>query len=264
MTATTQLYQDLKQDIVTCSLAPGQSLSECELASRYQTSRTPVREACRHLANEGFMTIIPFRGYFVSPLTFGEFNNLQEVQLIVDSAAAQLAAERAGPGQIAELEKWAEYEYERGQVESYYEFLDQNRKLHTGIAAASGNHHLLEIVTNVHARLMRYFFMGLDADSFGAEISVEHCAIVAAIRERQPERARKLATEHILGTMRRSSGLFTSARNANQIGLAPLNGANGLAMVAMPGSTHAARARGGKKRATSRREAPSKPAGELS
>ena len=228
MTATTQLYQELKQDIVTCALAPGQSLSECELGNRYRTSRTPVREACRHLANEGFITIIPFRGYFVSPLTMGEFNNLQEVQLIVDPSAAALAAERANSEQVAKLEKWAGYKYKRGQVTSYYEFLDQNRRLHTGIAEATGNRHLVEIVSNVHTRLMRYFFLGLHSDSFGREISGEHCAIVEAIGRHKPVEASELARKHILNTMRRSSGLF-AAREVNGIEVGLFNGSNGLA-----------------------------------
>lgn len=228
-TATKNLYQHLKQDIVTCVLQPGQPLSECELANRYQTSRTPVREACRHLANEGFITIIPFRGYFVAPLTMAEFKNLQEVQLIVDPAAAELAAERAGSEQLSQLERWARYKYRRGHTESYYEFLDQNRKLHTGIAEATGNRRLVEIVFNLHTRLMRYFFLGLDADSFGGEIATEHCAIVDAIRRRNGTEAHDLARRHILSTMRRSSSLFTSGTPGIEMGL--WTATNGLSSV---------------------------------
>jgi GntR family transcriptional regulator, rspAB operon transcriptional repressor len=236
VTAAKQLYSELKHDIVTCALAPGQSLSECELAACYKTSRTPVREVCRHLANEGFITIIPFRGYFVSPLTVSEFKNLQEVQLIVDPAGAELAAGRAGQPQIADLERWARYRYKRGDVESYYEFLDQNRRLHTRIAEAAGNRHLVEIVSNVHTRLMRYFFLGLDAASFGVEISTEHCGIVDAIRKRKPHEARKLAREHILSTIRRSSGLLAAGLDSRGIEFGLLNGSNGLPRPPSPRS----------------------------
>ncbi len=118
------------------------------------------------------MNIIPFRGYFVAPLTVAEFNNLQEVQLMVDPSAAGLAAERASPEQVENLEKWASYKY-KGR-ESYYEFLDQNRSLHVGIAEAAANDRLVEIVSNVHTRLMRYFYLGLSMQSFGDEIVKEH------------------------------------------------------------------------------------------
>jgi DNA-binding GntR family transcriptional regulator len=208
MTSTEMLYRELKHDIVTCALPPGKSFSEDELGQRYRTSRTPVREACRHLASEGFMNIIPFRGYFVAPLTVGEFNNLLEVQLMVDPSAAGLAAERANPGQVEQLEQWAQYKYKG--PESYYEFLDQNRSLHVGIAAAAANDRLVEIVSNVHTRLMRYFFLGLSMQSFGDEIVNEHCAIVDAIHKNQPAEAREHTREHIENTMRRSAGLWTT------------------------------------------------------
>lgn len=208
MTSTQMLYRELKHDIVTCALPPGKSFSEDELGQRYRTSRTPVREACRHLASEGFMNIIPFRGYFVAPLTVGEFNNLQEVQLMVDPSAAALAAERASPEQVENLEKWARYKY-KGR-ESYYEFLDQNRSLHVGIAEAAANDRLVEIVANVHTRLMRYFYLGLSMQSFGDEIVKEHGAIVDAIRKNQVAEAREHTREHIENTMRRSAGLWTT------------------------------------------------------
>lgn len=226
MIAAELLYQELKHDIVTCALSPGRSLSEGELGKRYQTSRTPVREAFRHLANEGFITILPFRGYFVSPLTIAEFNNLQEVQLILDPSAAALAAGRATADQIANMGKWAQFKYKSNQKESYYEFLDKNRSLHVGIAEATGNDRLVDLISNVHTRLMRYFYLGLAADSFGSEIAREHCAIVEAIARRRPADARQLTHQHILNTMRRSSGLL-SARPSRYVELGPSNNFTG-------------------------------------
>src|ERR1700678_1822087 len=158
MTAADKLYRKLKHDIVTCALSPGSSFSEIELGDRYNTSRTPVREACRHLAGEKFITIVRFRGYFVSPLAIGEFNDLLEVQLITDPAAAELAARHATAEQIARMEKLGTCRYDNARPESHYEFLDQNRNLHVGIAEAAGNECLMEIASNVHMRLMRYFY----------------------------------------------------------------------------------------------------------
>ncbi len=208
MTSAERLYREFKHDVVTCVLPPGMPLSEGELAKRYKTSRTPVREACRLLANEAFITIIPFRGYFVAPLTISEFNNLQEVQLIVDPSAADLAAVRATPRQVDEMDVWARYQYKDKQKSSYYEFLEQNRNLHIGIARASGNNYLVDIVSSVHTRLMRYFYLGLSVDSFGSEIVREHSLIIDAIRKHKSAEARRLTHQHVLNTMRRSARIF--------------------------------------------------------
>jgi DNA-binding FadR family transcriptional regulator len=138
---------------------------------------------------------------------------------------------------VEALEKWARYKY-KGR-ESYYEFLDQNRSLHVGIAAAAANERLVEIVSNVHTRLMRYFYHGLSMQSFGDEIVKEHCAIVEAIRRNRAAEARENTREHIENTMRRSSGLWTTP---GMRGLVPFDRSNG-AFTKEPRSRAATRPR---------------------
>src|ERR1700754_263710 len=102
MTESKRIYKELKQDVVTCTLAPGLSISEQEMCERYRASRTPVREACRKLCEESLMQMVPFRGYSIPPLTIEEYRNLHELQAAVDPAVAVLASERATPAQIKE------------------------------------------------------------------------------------------------------------------------------------------------------------------
>lgn len=211
VTAAERLAKRLKQDIVTCVLKPGAAFSELELAKRYAVSRTPVREVCRQLQTDGLITIVPFRGYSIASLTVAEFHNLQEMQLVVDSAAAALASQRATADQLEEMESAARYEYKIGIKSSYYEFLQRNMALHVGIAVASGNQELVQCVAGVHTRLMRYFYLALTLDSYGPELVAEHLGIVAAIRARDAELSRKRTAQHILNTMKRSASLFVAS-----------------------------------------------------
>ncbi|MGH9466286.1 MAG: GntR family transcriptional regulator [Terriglobales bacterium] len=214
MTTAERLYRTLKQDIITCALRPGQPFSESELCRRTKASRTPVREACQRLQRDGLITIVPFRGYFVAPLTLAEFHNLHEVQLIVDPAAAGLAALRAQPQQLRQLEQAAEYEYRVGVRASYATFLQRNFNLHVGIAQASHNQHLVEIVTAIQSRLMRFFYLIIAMDAFGPTLVHEHELIMEGIRGRRPEEARLRSAEHVMKTVRRSAGLFMTATEA--------------------------------------------------
>ena len=91
------------------------------------------------MCNEGLVQIVPFRGYTITPLTIEEYRNLYEVQSILDPMIAGLAAERANPDQIKEMEYWASYEYHPGQKNSYYTFLEWNKHFHIAIAEATGN-----------------------------------------------------------------------------------------------------------------------------
>ena len=210
-----RLYRKLKQDIIECELSPGRSLSESELGRRYKAGRTPVREACRKLENEGLIEIIPFRGYFIAPLVVAEFHDLQEVQLIVEPAAAALAAEHATDEQVGTMQECATYEYRLGNKDSYYEFLQKNFALHVSIAEASGNKELAAITRHVHTRLQRFFYIGVSLDAAGPQLVEEHCHLVTAIRAHDATQARQRAEEHIRNSIERSA---TSLMGAIRLG----------------------------------------------
>jgi DNA-binding GntR family transcriptional regulator len=213
MTESSRIYRELKQDIVTCTLEPGLSISEQEMCDRYKASRTPVREACRKLCGESLMQMIPFRGYSIPSLTIEEYRNLNELQSIVEPSVAALAAERATQDQLKEIESWASYEYHEGQKNSYYTFLEWNRNFHICIAAATRNHAFLDVVRNVQTRLMRYYYLVIVMDSYGPELIEEHQQLVRAIKAGNPELARLHATEHLTNTNRRSVNV--DLRSAN-------------------------------------------------
>lgn len=206
-----RLYRKLKEDIIECELSPGKSLSESELGRRYKAGRTPVREACRKLQNEGLIEIIPFRGYFIAPLVVSEFHDLQELQLVVEPAMAALATERATEQQLRNMESFGNYEYRVGDKESYYEFLQKNFDFHVEIAQASGNKEFVAIARDVHTRLQRFFFIGVSLHDAGPQLVQEHCKLVEAIRKRNPELARQRAYEHIRNSIDRSASSLTAA-----------------------------------------------------
>src|SRR5260370_2921171 len=205
LTEALRIYISLRNDIISCDLQPGASVSEAELCSRYKASRTPIREACRRLQEEGLLQIVPFRGYFIAPLTFDEFRNLNEMQLGLHPPSAAMAAERATEEQIAAIERWANYVYHAGETKSYETFLEWNRNLHIEIAAASGNELMAEMTANLQTRLIRYFYLVISMSSYGKELVDEHRAIVRAIRARKPDQARDCATQHVVRTIERTS-----------------------------------------------------------
>jgi DNA-binding GntR family transcriptional regulator len=205
------LYRRLRQDIVECELTPGQSFSEAELGRLYSASRTPVREACRRLEHEGLVRITPFRGYSIAPLSVAEFHDLQEMQLIIEPSGAALAAERATQQELDEMRVLATYEYHVDDKGSYREFLQTNLQLHSLIAQSTKNRRLSETVSNIHVRLMRFFYLGLSFEPYGPTLVTEHIKLVDAICNRDTGEARRMATEHISKAIERSASLLMGA-----------------------------------------------------
>lgn len=205
------LYQKLRQDIVECELTPGKPFTEAELGRLYDAGRTPVRVACRRLEHEGLVRITPFRGYAVAPLSVAEFQDLEELQLILEPQAACLAAERASSQEIEKMRELAGYDYRIGDKQSYREFIRSNYQLHCLIAQSTRNNRLCEVVGNVHIRLMRFFYLGLSLDAYGPTLVAEHIRLVDAIASRDTDAAHREAAQHINKALERSATLLMSA-----------------------------------------------------
>lgn len=217
MTEAVRIHREMKQEIVTCKLPPGLSLSELEMCAQFDGSRTTVREACRRLCDESLMQIAPFRGYTIPALTIEEYRNLFELQTVVEPAVAAFAAERATPEQLKEITNWGTYEYRPGQKSSYYTFLECNKNFHIAIAAASRNQALLSIVTNVQTRLMRYYYQVIVMDSYGAQLVDEHRDLLRALAAHKPEVARAKALDHLVKTAERSNKVDLRAVNFPEV-----------------------------------------------
>ncbi len=63
-----EIYSALKEDILNLKLAPGQLISENEIANKYNVSRTPVKTAFLRLSSEKFIEIVPQKGTYVTLL----------------------------------------------------------------------------------------------------------------------------------------------------------------------------------------------------
>jgi DNA-binding GntR family transcriptional regulator len=84
----------IESDIVAGKLMPGAKLDEETLAERYGASRTPVREALKHLASQGLIELRPHTGAFVAKLTVGELAEMFETMAYLEAACAALASRR--------------------------------------------------------------------------------------------------------------------------------------------------------------------------
>ena len=92
-------YLQLKHEIESGVLKPGESLSESELVGRTGASRTPVREAVRRLASEGLIILEPRRAPMVSRISIAGARALFEFRRLIEPAAAASVARSIVGGQ---------------------------------------------------------------------------------------------------------------------------------------------------------------------
>ena len=212
-TAAEEVYQSLKRDIITLQHRPGAALGEQALADVYGTSRVPVREACRRLQQEGLLSAIPYKGYFVSPISPKEISDSFELRSAIETRAVALAVTRAREDELARLFELAATEYTYSDWASYTEFLDRNLGFHLELASLSRNDRLFEVLRNLLVSMQRFFFLGLDLGDFGSEMRTEHELLVDHMRRRDAEAASACAEEQITASYERIRRALAAADN---------------------------------------------------
>ena len=78
------IFDMLKQEILSLELKPGQAISENEICSRFDVSRTPVREALRRLQEQGFVNTIPYSGTYVTLLNLDNIRQMIYMRVAVE------------------------------------------------------------------------------------------------------------------------------------------------------------------------------------
>lgn len=196
-----RVYQELKRDIITGTYRPGAAIGEKELAHKYNSSRTPVREAAVRLQQDNLLDIFPKRGYFVTQITVSSINEMYEYRAAVETAAAELAAGRAADEPLLnELEALSLVEYRIDERASYVRFIETDTCFHLGIARLSRNPLLVRAVGEMRNKMERIMYAAIDIGYFGEFPVREHCDILDAIKRQDPPRARQLMHDHIYGS----------------------------------------------------------------
>lgn len=66
-----EIYEILKNEIVSLELLPGTYIGEIDIAKRFNVSRTPIREVFKRLTYDNLIKVIPNKGTVINPIDFG-------------------------------------------------------------------------------------------------------------------------------------------------------------------------------------------------
>lgn len=184
-------YRLIKSWLVAAELAPGEILSEPDLAARCDTSRTPVREAFSRLAQDGWLKRIPRKGYLVVPISIRDIVELYEYRKILECFAAERVAQSVRLEVIEELEGMVAVEKNRDAPLA--DVLAANGSLHLRLAELSSNRRVASQLALVLCYVRRL-------DTICTQTVpgwIGHEEIIRALRAHQPETARGAMAEHI-------------------------------------------------------------------
>lgn len=188
-------YSRLLAEIRAGALQPGDRLTETELAERFGTSRTPVREAIRTLEADGLVVHIPRVGATVRTLSYTEITDLYEMRAILEGTAARFAARAAHNSETAELAAInAEMEGARDDTARQFRL---NERFHTVLLNAARNQFLVRAMGSIQKTLLILGPSTLeDASRVSAAIE-EHAQVIAALQAHDGDAAEAAMRIHI-------------------------------------------------------------------
>jgi DNA-binding GntR family transcriptional regulator len=176
---------------------PGSWLREMSLAEGLKVSRTPVRDALRTLAAEGFLTLRANQGAVVSALTTDDIIELYSVREVLEGLTARLAARRASPAAVAELDELMVRIRAAGEAGRTEELAEMNQEFHRIMRQMANNRYLARSLSQVANAVRRFRHTTYELPGRTAESIAEHEEVARAIREKDAEAAEQAAMIHI-------------------------------------------------------------------
>lgn len=200
-----RIYVQLKAAIDAVDLydpALDLRLDERELASLLDCSRTPLREALTRLENDGILRIVPRKGVFLIRKSKAEIVDMIRVWAGIESVAVRMAAERASDSDLAALADkatLADSEPSTAEVEG---FDKTDVDFHFSIIRMSECEPLKSVAAELYAHI-RGVRKRIEHTARQVEASTsEHAEIVAALTDRNADRAEQLVRNHVMGLAR--------------------------------------------------------------
>lgn len=191
------VYDRIVDSICSGALAPGERLTQEDLAQRLDVSRLPVIQALKRLEAEGFVRPTGRRGLKVAPLEESFVRELYEFRAGIDQVSAGLAAGRAG----ADLRERGDAVLKRGRLAAKArdipELIAADMAFHQLICEAAGNSMILDTMTSHWNHTRRVMQAILSDDRNQDQVWREHAEILEAVCAGDAAEAERTARRHV-------------------------------------------------------------------
>lgn len=209
---TDAVVENIKESIENGEYNPGQKLpTEAKLCAMLGVSRTSVREAFRVLQAIGYVVIKPGRGAFVAEkqpsseenarqwyeADNARFSDFMEIRYAVEPLGARLAAERATPEQISELEEIHALFVQANETHDWTKLIMLDELFHTKLISYTQNPLLITIYQQLTEHFREYRGESFsDTETYGDAV-IPHEKILNGIRNHDAEQAAAEMKNHL-------------------------------------------------------------------
>lgn len=192
-----QVYQRLRNGIITGKIRDGTRLVESALAEDMGVSRTPVREALQRCAQEGLVYSIPRAGFIVEEMSEADVHDLFKTRTAIEQIVGRWALAKITGEEILRLEanlEKTDQVLESGRTE---EMITLDIEFHNIIYRASRSKRLYQICKTLSDHTLKFRIACIHVPEVARRARENHAAIAEAIKGRDPEAVEAAMAGHL-------------------------------------------------------------------
>lgn len=187
-TTTQHTLEALRRAIVAGQLRPGSRIGQEEFAGQLGVSIAPVREALRILEQEGQVTYLPRRGYFVTALEMADLEEIYGLRALLERQAARLALAGLDAAGLERIELAAADFVKAVESGDVVAELAANRRFHLAILDSPDQPHTMRLIRQLWDSTEAYRALYYNLAEERHSSVAAHDRILAALRAGDPER----------------------------------------------------------------------------
>lgn len=205
-TLTESAYRLIRGDILAGLVAPKDKLQIYDLGRRHGTSASAIREALSRLVSEGLVTTEEQKGFRVAPMSVGEFKEITDLRVMLETQALRRALTVGGDEWEAGIVSTyyrlarAEERLASGDTGSLFDWELRHRDFHDALVAACDSQWLQRLRGLLYDHSRRYRQRSLVQGPIRRDSSAEHQMLRTAALARDVEAACTLITQHFVKT----------------------------------------------------------------
>lgn len=190
-----QVYEKIKESIISLEYPPGSMLTERELAQSMGVSRTPVREALQRLSQERWVISGDGKRIQVRPVTLSDVHEIIQIRNIVEYSALDWLVRKGEPRVVAgQLDSILN---EMKRAEDQYTFTSLDLSFHSMVVSSMRNDRLMRFWSTVKEEVVRMGLMALRGKDRFNEVIKEHEMFVESLWNKDTKKVQGAMHEHL-------------------------------------------------------------------
>jgi DNA-binding GntR family transcriptional regulator len=199
--AAPQVFERLRELIISLELPPGSPLSRTTLAKQFGVSSTPIRDALMRLDEEGLVEVYPQHATVVSRIDIDRAQQAQFLRQSLELEIVRVLALEHNEAFVDELTGSIALQQQSAKAGDFAKFMAADDDFHGKLYAGAGKGVLWTLVKSRSGHIDRLRRLHLPSPGKAQDIVRHHKLIVAAIGANKPDEAQRHLRKHLSGTL---------------------------------------------------------------